>query len=93
MHLILGAEGAQFLSEAFEELSQPFHGYRDALISLRTTHTSAGAQPEGPGGRPATEFARLERPTALNAKFCGPDGVNGDRVTLVVDCPRQTTVA
>jgi hypothetical protein len=34
----------QFLSDAFEEISQVFHGYRDALISLRTTHTPAAAQ-------------------------------------------------
>ena len=34
----------QFLSDAFEELTQLFHGYRDALISLRTTHTPAAAQ-------------------------------------------------
>jgi hypothetical protein len=37
-------DSVQFLSEAFEELSQLFHGYRDALISLRTTHTPAAAQ-------------------------------------------------
>ena len=37
-------DSVQFLSDAFEELSQLFHGYRDALISLRTTHTPAAAQ-------------------------------------------------
>ncbi|MFC4311421.1 hypothetical protein ACFPN2_20140 [Steroidobacter flavus] len=37
-------DSVQFLSDAFEELSQVFHGYRDALISLRATHTPAAAQ-------------------------------------------------
>jgi len=37
-------DDVQFLSDAFEELAQLFHGYRDALISLRTTHTPAAAQ-------------------------------------------------
>ncbi|HEY5760276.1 MAG TPA: hypothetical protein VIU34_30845 [Steroidobacter sp.] len=37
-------DDVQFLSDAFEELSQLFHGYRNALISLRTTHTPAAAQ-------------------------------------------------
>ena len=37
-------DSVQFLSDAFEELSRVFHGYRDALISLRTTHTPAAAQ-------------------------------------------------
>jgi ABC-type transporter Mla subunit MlaD len=37
-------DSVEFLSDAFEELSQVFHGYRDALISLRTTHTPAAAQ-------------------------------------------------
>ncbi|WP_129642513.1 hypothetical protein [Peristeroidobacter agariperforans] len=37
-------DGVQFLSDAFEDLSQLFHGYRDALSSLRSTHTPAAAQ-------------------------------------------------
>jgi chromosome segregation ATPase len=37
-------DSVQFLSDAFEELSQVLHGYRDALISLRATHTPAAAQ-------------------------------------------------
>jgi len=37
-------DSVQFLSDAFEELTQLFHGYRDALISLRSTHTPAAAQ-------------------------------------------------
>ncbi len=37
-------DSVQFLSDAFEEISQVFHGYRDALISLRATHTPAAAQ-------------------------------------------------
>lgn len=37
-------DSVQFLSDAFEDLSHLFHGYRDALISLRTTHTPAAAQ-------------------------------------------------
>jgi chromosome segregation ATPase len=37
-------DSIQFLSDAFEELNQLFHGYRDALISLRSTPTPAAAQ-------------------------------------------------
>lgn len=37
-------DSMQFLSDAFAELGLLFHGYRDALISLRATHTSAAAQ-------------------------------------------------
>lgn len=37
-------DDVQFLRDAFEELTQLLHGYRDALISLRTTHTPAAAQ-------------------------------------------------
>jgi hypothetical protein len=36
-------DSVQFLGDAFDELIQLFHGYRDALISLRSTHTPAAA--------------------------------------------------
>lgn len=37
-------DSVQFLSSAFEELAPLFYGYRQALTSLRSTHTPAAAQ-------------------------------------------------
>lgn len=37
-------DSVRFLSDAFEELAQLFQGYREALMSLRSTHTPAAAQ-------------------------------------------------
>jgi hypothetical protein len=37
-------DSVQFLGDAFEDLARLFHGYRDALISLRSTHTPAAAR-------------------------------------------------
>lgn len=72
-------DSVQFLRDALDDLSKLFHGYRDALMSLRATRTSAAAQLADLRELEIEcdfEFLSVEVPKALDRTLKGAERVS-----------------
>ncbi|MET0533123.1 MAG: ATP-binding protein [Steroidobacter sp.] len=73
-------DSVHFLRDAFDDLAKLFNGYRNALLSLRSTHTSAAAQLAELRAQEADcdfEFLSVEVPKAFVRTLEGAERVAG----------------